>query len=623
MSDLFRIGSSGLNAAYAQLQTAGQNIANASTPGYVRREVQLSESVGASANGLAGSGVQVSGLRRLYDAFITQEAISSQSMSAQDAARRDGLSRLDQLFSDPQSGMGAAFDRLVGSFGDLSARPADASVRTASLAQVEGFVTRAVSLDARLVELRTAAQGRLRGDAQQANDILSALAAYNRQMGSHPASNEALALQDRRDVLLADLNKIIRAQATVGADGQVNVTTSTGEPLLMGERASRLHFIADDLDPSRLQVMLERSAGSSIKLSFAEVGASLGGLARFADQDIDAARLRLGQLVGGVASALNAQQAKGLDATGQPGQALLGFGQPAVVPSAGHSGASMLQASITDASQLKASDYSLAWDGAQYSITRLSDGQISQYGSVPQTCDGLRFEMPSGSPVAGDRFLVRSASNVVQGLKALQTHPSRLATALPVVAQTGAANRGDLRAESIEISTIGAHTADPVSVTFDGVGSLTVSGVSGAPLTLPYAPGMTLAFNGWSAVLQGTPSAGDTLNITPTPNPASDNRNARALQGLGDAALIDGGKVIDRYAELVSEVGARSQSAQAAADMSARLADDAERARSEVSGVNIDEEAARLLQFQQAYQASAKVISTASDMFRALLAAVS
>lgn len=623
MSDLFRIGSSGLNAAYAQLQTAGQNIANAATPGYVRREVQLSESVGASASGLAGSGVQVSGLRRHYDAFVTQEAIASQSMSAQDVARREGLSRLDSLFADPQSGMGAAFDRLVGSFGDLSARPADASVRTASLAQAESFVTRAVSLDARLVELRTAAQGRLRGDAQQANDILTALAAYNRQMGTSAASSEALALQDRRDVLLADLNKIIRAHAAVGADGQVTVTTSTGEPLVTGERASRLQFTLDEHDPSRLQLMLERSAGSTIKLSIVDAGASLGGLARFADQDIDAARLRLGQLVAGVAAAFNGQQAKGLDATGQPGQALFGLGEPAVVPAVGHSGASMLQASIADASQLKASDYSVAWDGSQYSITRLSDGQTSLHGSLPQTLDGLRFEMTSGSPVAGDRALVRSASNVVQGLKALQTHPSRLATALPVVAQTGAANTGDLRAESVAITSIGAQTADPVSLSFDGVGSLTVNGVTGAPLTLSYTPGMTLAFNGWSLVLQGTPAAGDTLSIQPTPNPASDNRNARAFQALGDAALVDGGKVIDRYAELVSDVGTRSQSAQAAADMSARLADDAERARSEVSGVNLDEEAARLLQFQQAYQASAKVISTASDMFRALLAAVS
>ncbi|MFN5512428.1 MAG: flagellar hook-associated protein FlgK [Burkholderiales bacterium] len=623
MSDLFRIGSSGLNAAYLQLQTTGQNIANASTPGYVRREVLLSEAVNASSNGFSGSGVRVEGLRRIYDAYITREAVSSQAMSAQDAARRDGLSRLDNLFSQPEAGMGAAFDRLVSSFGDLSTRPADASVRTSTLAQVEGFVNRASGMDARLIELRTSTQGRMRGDAQRANDIMASLATFNKQMGSNPGSAEALALQDRRDVLLGDLNKIIKANATVGADGQVTVTTSTGEPLVTGDRASRLQLVADDTDPTRLQLTLERTAGSSVRLSFAEAGGSLAGMARFADQDIDAARLRLGQMVAGVAAAYNGQQARGLDATGQPGQPLFAFGQPGIVPGAGNSGSGALQASIDDASLLKASDYSVGWDGSQYSITRLSDGQVSTFGSLPQTLDGLRIEMPSGAPATGDRFLVRSASNVVSGLKALQTNPSRLATALPVVAETGAANTGDLRPGSIEISAIGPNTADPVAVSFDGAGNLTVSGVAGGPITMPYVSGMTLSFNGWSTTLNGAPAAGDTLNIRPTPNPASDNRNARAMQALGDAALVDGSKVIDRYAELVGEVGTRSQSAQSAADMSARLADEAERARSEVSGVNLDEEAARLLQFQQAYQASAKVISTASDMFKTLLAAIS
>ena len=622
MSDLFRIGTSGLNAAYLQLQTTGQNIANASTPGYVRREVQLAEAVSASANGLSGAGVNVLGLRRVYDAFITREAISSRALSTQDAARRDGLGRLDNLFSEPEAGMGAAFDRLVNSFGDLSARPADPAVRTATLAQAEGFVTRAASMDARLLELRSSTQGRMQGDAQQANDILASLAAYNRQMGANPGSAQALALQDQRDILLGDLNKIVKASATVSVDGQVTVATETGEPLVTGERASRLQLVPDEMDPTRLQLTLERSTGATIKLSFAQAGGSLAGMARFADQDIDAARLRLGQMVAGVAAAFNDQQARGLDATGQQGQPLFAYGQPGVVPATSNTGTTAPQVSIDNAAVLKASDYSLNWDGSQYNITRLSDGQVSSFGSLPQTLDGLRFVLPAGSPTAGDRFLIRSASNVVSGLRALQSNPSRLATALPVVAETGAGNTGDVRPGQISISSIAATTGDPVDVSFDGAGNLTVSGVAAGPLTLPYVPGMTLAYNGWSTTLSGTPAAGDTLRIRPTPNPASDNRNARAMQSLGDAALVDGGRAIDRYAELVGDAGTRSQSAKSAADMSARLADEAERARSEVSGVNLDEEAARLLQFQQAYQASAKVISAANDMFRALLDAV-
>jgi flagellar hook-associated protein 1 FlgK len=477
-------------------------------------------------------------------------------------------------------------------------------------------------MDARLLELRNSTQGRMQGDAQQANDILASLAAYNRQMGANPGSAQALSLQDQRDILLGDLNKIVKANATVSADGQVTVTTETGEPLVTGERASRLQLVPAETDPTRLQLTLERSTGATIKLSFAQAGGSLAGMARFADQDIDAARLRLGQMVAGVAAAFNDQQARGLDATGQPGQPLFAYGQPGVVPAAGNTGSTAPQVSIDQAAVLKASDYSLNWDGSQYNITRLSDGQISSFGSLPQTLDGLRFEMPAGSPAAGDRFLIRSASNVVAGLKALQSNPSRLATALPVVAETGASNAGDVRPGQIAISAIGATTDDPVDISFDGAGNLTVSGVAGGPLTMPYVPGMTLAYNGWSTTLSGTPAAGDSLRIRPTPNPASDNRNARAMQSLGDAALVDGSRAIDRYAELVGDVGTRSQSAKSAADMSARLADEAERARSEVSGVNLDEEAARLLQFQQAYQASAKVISAANDMFRALLDAV-
>ena len=121
--------------------------------------------------------------------------------------------------------------------------------------------------------------------------------------------------------------------------------------------------------------------------------------------------------------------------------------------------------------------------------------------------------------------------------------------------------------------------------------------------------------------LQGSPAAGDTMTVSQTVNAAADNRNARALLALGDAAIVDGQKVIDRYAALVGDIGTRTQSAQTAGEMSRRIHEDAERARTEMSGVNLDEEAARLLQYQQAYQAAAKVVATANEMFRALLEA--
>ena len=541
MSDLLRIGASGLNAAYAQLQNAGQNIANAATPGYVRREVQLSENRNVGAGMVSGSGVDVTGVRRVYDQFLSREAVSTQSSAAQDTARSDALQRLDAVFADPGTGLGAAFDDMMQSFADLSSRPADASVRTAVLARVDGFAERASSLDARLTDLRASTQGRMAGDVEQANDLLASIARINRQIGQTAGSASAPnALLDQRDTLLADLNRVVRANASFGADGTVSVTTQSGEPLVTGEQASRLSLVPDTLDASAFDLSIARGNGTAVRVELSAVGGSLAGMARFADDDIAASRARLGQIVAGVAQAFNNQQAAGLDSTGAPGSPFFTVGTPTASAASGNGGTAQLSVSIANGSAMKASDYALAWDGSNYQLTRLADGQVNSFAALPQSIDGLTISLGSGTPAQGDRFLLRTASTVIPGLAAAMTDPQKIATA-------------------------------SASTTVD-----------------------------W----------------------ASDNLNAKALLALGDALSVDGASVINRYASLIGEVGTRSQSAQAASDMSLRLADDAARSRSELSDVNLDEEAAHLLQFQQAYAASAKVIAAANEMFRTLLGAL-
>jgi len=321
-----------------------------------------------------------------------------------------------------------------------------------------------------------------------------------------------------------------------------------------------------------------------------------------------------------VAISFNDRQALGVDATGTAGQALFGIGSPTVSPVAANTGTAQITAAITSGSALKASDYSISFDGTQYSLTRLSDSNVQTFASLPQVVDGLTVSLGSGTPAAGDQFLLRAATSYVSGVKSMLTNPSRLATALPVTTVAGSANTGDLSVSGLDISAIGANTSQPVSVTFTGTGTFNVTGTgTGNPTGLTYTPGMTLSYNGWSLKLSGTPKTGDTMQIVATANPAGDNRNARAMQSLGDASNVDGAKVIDRYADLVGEVGTRAQSAKATGEMSQRLYDDAESARTAVSGVNLDEEAARMLEYQQAYQAAAKVIATANQMFQSLL----
>jgi flagellar hook-associated protein 1 len=621
MSNLLRIGSSALNAASIQLQTTGQNIANASTPGYVRREAILQEAGNNGLSGFIGQGVNVAQVQRVYDEFLVRESNANRSGAAQDTARSDGLNRLDNLFGNPETGMGAAYDTLVASFADVTAHPADSSARSAVLAQVSAFASRAAQIDGQMQQLASSAHGQMSTEINKANDTLKSLAALNQRLGNaHASLSTPNNLYDERDKLLGDLNTVMRANATIGANGAVTVASARGEPLVVGNNFAQLKLVSNELDASKLDVQVMRSNGTSVQLAPSELGGKLAGLAQFADSDIGEARARLGQMTASVAVSFNDRQALGIDATGTAGQALFGIGSPSVSPVAANTGTAQITAAITTGSALKASDYSISFDGTQFSLTRLSDSNVQTFASLPQVVDGLTVSLGSGTPAAGDKFLVRAASSYVSGVRSMLTNPSRLATALPVTTVTGSANTGDLSANGLNISAIGANTSQPVSITFTGAGTFNVTGTgTGNPTGLTYSPGMTLSYNGWSLQLSGAPKAGDTMQVVATANPAGDNRNARAMQALGDASNVDGAKVIDRYADLVGEVGTRAQSAKATGDMSQRLYDDAESARTSVSGVNLDEEAARMLEYQQAYQAAAKVISTANQMFQSLL----
>jgi flagellar hook-associated protein 1 FlgK len=612
MNELMRIGSSAMSAAAAQLETTGQNIANAATPGYVRREVQIGESGSMSQDGWAPRGVDVLGVRRVYDEALTREAASAKAGAAQDAARTDLLQRLDTLFADSETGAGAVFDDLMGAFSEVVARPTDPSARQAAVTRAETFAQRVVGLDQRIMDLRESANRQKAQDVGRANEVLQALADLNvRFEQNRNASGPPNGLFDERERLLSELNGIIRAQATVEANGKVAVQTASGEALLVGGLASRLTIEADAVDASKMHVAVIRPSGQSVQLEEGGVGGRLAGLMRFSGQDVDAVRAQLGRLAASAAWSLNAEHMRGLDANGNPGRALFAIGAPTADRVQGGAGGATLSVQISDGTQLAASDYQ---------ITRLQDGLVRSMASLPATMDGLSLSLGSGAPAVGDRFIVRAATNYSAGMRGLLNQGSLLATAAPVAVEPGAANQGDVRAAAIEVDTLGVNTRETVTVTFLSPTTFSVSGTgTGNPANIAYTPGMTISYNGWSMTLDGQPQAGDILSVGATRHPLADNRNARGLLALGDAPIAGGGAVIDRYAELVGDVGVRTRAAQTSQNLSQRMADEAERLRGQVSDVNLDEEAARLMEYQQAYQAAAKVLAAANEMFRSLL----
>jgi flagellar hook-associated protein 1 FlgK len=139
---------------------------------------------------------------------------------------------------------------------------------------------------------------------------------------------------------------------------------------------------------------------------------------------------------------------------------------------------------------------------------------------------------------------------------------------------------------------------------------------SGQAITYTPTPGPG---PGFAVTFTGAPSNGDSVAITQNPYAGLNGGNATEIMNLRDVALFDGAAMTDGYAGLISQLGIRAQSANYSAEVSTNIAVNAEKARSGVSGVNLDEEAARLLQYQQAYQASAKMIQIAQSVFDTLI----
>ncbi len=222
--------------------------------------------------------------------------------------------------------------------------------------------------------------------------------------------------------------------------------------------------------------------------------------------------------------------------------------------------------------------------------------------------DRQKFGVDAGGNTGGDMF---GYAGLGSDFRSLLVSGSELAAAWPVTAQLGAGASGALKIAAFDV--VGAVTQSPVTIAFQSDGSYDLSS-GGTSTHYPAPTGATIAHDGWSLTLRGTPQAGDTIDIVPNVNPGTDGRNARAMI-TGSAALTDS------FATMLGEVGALTQSAQAGRTSSAGLLSNAQAAQAEHSAVNLDEEAARLMQYQQMYQAAAKVIQAAQSMFDSLLAA--
>jgi flagellar hook-associated protein 1 len=638
MADMLSTGVSGLIAFQQSLSTVSHNIANSSTPGYSRQGVNLmTNSADPTANGWIGNGVSVAGITRSYDNFLAAQTLSASSSFNQLNTVSNLAGTINNMFSDSTTGLSASLQSFSQAVQTMASAPSQATSRQAVLNQAQALISQLKGYEGSLGQLDSQVSAQLGAEAGTISTLAGNIAGLNQQILAAKAQSQQPPndLLDQRDQLISQLSQHVSVSAVSQGDGTVNVFIGNGQPLVVGTSAATLASGADQFNSGQQRVFLQNANGS-IDISAALSGGTVGGLLQFQQQLLIPAHNTLGQAAVTLTNLVNIQNQSGLDQGGSPGAALMSAGAPRVLASSANTGAASVTAAVTaaltgnagDLGGLTASNYYLKFDGSSWSLVDTASGAataLSASGSGPVTLIGAGLTLTvTGGAQAGDRFLVEPTSQAVAGLTLLTSDPSKIAAAAPLVTAAAPTNTGSASIDAGTVPSMPAWVRANYTLSFTSATAYTITGSNGASTSGTYMPGTPISFNGFTINLSGTPAAGDRFAINDNAAGTGDNRNAQQLAGLLNLKVLGNGTqtLAGTVAAYVGTVGLQTSQAQNGATAQQSVLASAQAAQSSVSGVNLDEEAANMLKFEQAYQAAAQVIKVADTLFQSLLKAI-
>jgi len=628
--NLFTSGLTGMNAAQFGVVTTEHNIANANTPGYTRQEVILGSHIPEQYGGsFLGQGVDVTGVRRIYDQFLNTQVLQEQNTASYLSAYYSTMQQIDNMIADPAAGAAPAIQGFFDALNGVINTPESIPARQTLLSSAQFVANRFQAIDQRLSDIATSLNGQITGSINNINSYAQQIAVLNKSIKQATSSSSRQGQQpndllDQRDQLIAELNKEIKVNVQTESDGTYSVFIGSGQPLVLNETTMALNVVRSATDPTRVDIAYQNGNQNLILKSSSFQGGELGAFLAFRDQSLEPARNALGRIALGIADSVNQQNRLGQDLNGVLGANVFNAAVPVINMGANNIGTATISATISDVSALTTSDYQLSFDGSNYSLVRLSDNTVTGLGAtLPQSVDGVTINLISGTMQAGDTFLIRPLANASSGLSVLISDPAKIAAAAPIRTSASLANTGSARISEGTVNPpppANANLQATVTITFTSATTFNVSG--GATATgVTYVPGQDVSYNGWTVQITGTPVAGDAFSISANNNGAGDNRNALIMAGLQTKNVLANGtaSLQGAYGQLVGEIGAKTRQLQVTSQAQDSMVAQTVAAQQSVSGVNLDEEAANLLRYQQAYQAAAKAMQIASTMFDTLL----
>ena len=586
------------------------------------------------------------------------------------AAYKSQIDQLDSLLAGSTTGITPSLQSFFAALQTAAEDPANIPARQLVLSEAEGLSRRFNTVYERLNEQNNFLNKQMVAVSDQVNRLATSVASLNNAIAVAAANGQQPNdLLDARDEAVRQLSTYIGVTVVPQDDSSYNLFIGSGQPLVVGATASKLEVGPGLGDPTRFEVRFV-SGNSRQTVTTQLSGGELGGLIRYRQEVLDSTFNSLGRLALAVSDQVNTQLGQGLDLKGQVGAALFGnFNDPALAAlrvrafSSNTSNAQPLL-NISDTSLLTASDYRLEFDGTNYTARRLSDNaMMSVTESPPGTLSfgdsngrdqGFTIDVGTPAPAAGDIFLLQPTRRGARDIAVVLDQPDQLAFAAPLRAEANLQNRGNavigqpsidnvqdpmILADLKDLSPLTMTYAEPVAPATTG--TLNLSGPAGitiTPATLSITPGQsnmlsyTITSGGStleiSQTFSGRPQTGDIFSVAFNANGVSDNRNALKLADLQSKATIGvdptasgttGVSFSDGYGDLVQRVGTLTAQARLDGEATTAILKQATDYRDSLSGVNLDEEAANLIKFEQYYNASAQIIQVARSLFDTLI----
>lgn len=633
---MFSVGLSGLNAAQNALNTTSNNISNVYTPGYNRELTQLGE-------GNVGGGVKVNAIERQFNTYVANQLNSAKTQSSALETYNNQVSQIDNLLADRAAGLAPLMQGFFSSLEDLASSPSDPAARQGVLGTASTLSAQFRSFDGYLQDMQSNINSQIKDEVTQINNSLEQIAGLNKEISLARArtGDAPNSLLNQRDHLVSELNERMDLRLNIQDGKTYNISLPNGQPLVTGTDSFKLEAVQADNDPQRTIVGYRDGSGNVVKLNESTIkGGTLGGLMAFRSETLDKTQNQIGQLAVSLSVAFNDQHKKGVDLDGELGGDFFELSKPLGYSYKGNaSEIASVEFDTDNIDELRATDYTISYRNDAFSVTRNDsgdevdftlDGGVLSFGGV-----NVAFE---STPQNGDKFEIQPVRRAGQDMKVAITDGDKIAAGDAGLdgeegsSLTSFKHSGDLAVDDLKMSPGAFSNHKEYTLTLDSEGALKVEPagatvrVDGQPFDVDSGEleeGQAVEIDGMSFTLSSRPADGETATLTVAQNiiaASGDNRNALALQKLQSEAVVGGSaSVSSAYASIVSDVGNRANITQVNLDARQGLTDQLRAVQQSESGVNLDEEAANLIRYQQYYMANARVIDTAGSIMDTIL----